>query len=143
MPVRACATADIVRDTSNEKGVRLMLSTRRACSLDAGRRPCRRTQAGRLTELVEVRLNPVRPGHGADEPGLQEGAPLVDQAAVTTVVILRGGGGVKDTVKHPPGNHRKWNSPHRSNQTAVCDNSEEGATSGSEGEHIRGGEQKP
>ena len=40
-----------------------------------------------------MRLDPVRPRHGADEPGLQEGAPLVDQTAVTTIVILRGGGG--------------------------------------------------
>lgn len=46
-------------------------------------------------------LHAVGPGHRADEPGLQEGAPLVDQTAVTSVVVLffgKGGGGHKNTV---------------------------------------------
>lgn len=42
-----------------------------------------------------MRLHAVGPRHRADEPGLQEGAPLVNQTAVASVVILyqrRGGG---------------------------------------------------
>lgn len=42
-------------------------------------------------------LHAVGPGHRADEPGLQEGAPLVDQTAVTSVVILFFGKGGVDT----------------------------------------------
>ena len=44
----------------------------------------------RLTELVEVRLDAVCPGHRADESGLQERAPLVHQTAVAPVVVLQG-----------------------------------------------------
>lgn len=43
-----------------------------------------------LTELVEVCLHAVGPWHRADEPGLQKGAPLVDQTAVASVIILHG-----------------------------------------------------
>lgn len=35
-----------------------------------------------------MRLHAVCPWHRADEPGLQEGAPLVHQATVSTVVVL-------------------------------------------------------
>lgn len=36
-------------------------------------------------------LNAILARDGADEPRLQECAPLVDQATVTTVIILWGG----------------------------------------------------
>lgn len=42
-----------------------------------------------LTELIEVRFNSIRSWHRADEPGLQEGAPLVHKAAVAPVIILQ------------------------------------------------------
>lgn len=57
--------------------------------------PARRGRGGShpspltLTELVEVRFNSIGSRHRADEPGLQEGAPLVHKAAVTPVVILQ------------------------------------------------------
>lgn len=41
-----------------------------------------------LTELVEVRLHAICPWNRADEPSLQEGAPLVHQTAVSSIVIL-------------------------------------------------------
>lgn len=46
----------------------------------------------------------VGPRHWADEPGLQEGAPLVDQTTVTSIVVLlreiEGGGGHKTQFLH-------------------------------------------
>lgn len=41
-----------------------------------------------LTELIKVCLHAVRPWHRADEPGLQEGAPLVHQATVSPIIVL-------------------------------------------------------
>lgn len=41
-----------------------------------------------LTELIKVCLHAVGPWHWADEPGLQKGAPLVNQAAVASIVVL-------------------------------------------------------
>lgn len=41
------------------------------------------------TQLVKVSVYPVAARHGADEPGLQEGGPLVHQAPVTPQVILQ------------------------------------------------------
>lgn len=41
-----------------------------------------------LTELIKVRLHAVGPWHRADEPGLQEGAPLVHQATVSPIIVL-------------------------------------------------------
>lgn len=43
-----------------------------------------------LTELVEVGLDAILAWHRADQPCLQECAPLVDQAAVAAVIILGG-----------------------------------------------------
>lgn len=60
-----------------------------------------------LTELIEMCVCPVRSRHGADEPSLQEGGPLVHQAALPTHVILPGEGGLRcqqqqgDTHGHP------------------------------------------
>lgn len=34
-------------------------------------------------------FNAIWPRHGADKSGLQEGAPLVHQAAVATVIVLQ------------------------------------------------------
>ena len=45
-----------------------------------------------LTQLVEVGLDPVDSRDRADEPRLEERAPLVHQATVATVVILQQGG---------------------------------------------------
>lgn len=56
-----------------------------ACKGREGSHPSPRT----LTELVEVCLNSIGSRHRADEPGLQEGAPLVHKAAVAPVVILQ------------------------------------------------------
>lgn len=49
---------------------------------------------GLLTELIEVSLNAILARHRADQPRLQERAPLVDQAAVAAVIVLgdKGGG---------------------------------------------------
>ena len=41
-----------------------------------------------LTELIKVCLHAVGPRHRADEPGLQERAPLVDQTAVSSIIVL-------------------------------------------------------
>lgn len=41
-----------------------------------------------LTELIKVCLHAVSPRNRADEPGLQEGAPLVHQTAVASIIIL-------------------------------------------------------
>lgn len=46
-----------------------------------------------LTELIEVGVCPIRSRHGTDEPSLQEGRPLVYQAALPAHVILPGEGG--------------------------------------------------
>lgn len=35
-----------------------------------------------------MRFDPVGPWDGADEASFQEGAPLVDQTAVTAVIVL-------------------------------------------------------
>lgn len=48
----------------------------------------RAVKAFLLTELIKVRFHAVGSGYRADEPGLQEGAPLVDQTAVTSIVVL-------------------------------------------------------
>lgn len=37
-----------------------------------------------------MRLDAVGPRHGADEPGFQERAPFVHQAAVSAVIVLSG-----------------------------------------------------
>lgn len=42
-----------------------------------------------LTQLVKVRLGAVLLQDGAHQPGLQEGGPLVDQAALSPDVVLR------------------------------------------------------
>lgn len=41
-----------------------------------------------LTQFIEVRIDAVGTGHGAQEPGLEESGPLVDQAPVAPHVIL-------------------------------------------------------
>ena len=44
--------------------------------------------AGVVTKLVELRVQSSRPGDRADQTGLQEGAPAVYQAPLTTHIIL-------------------------------------------------------
>lgn len=51
-----------------------------------GIRRLRRREA--LTQLVEVRVDAVGAGDGAQQPRLQEGGPLVDQAALPPDVAL-------------------------------------------------------
>lgn len=56
-------------------------------SCGGGDGPCPTPRS--LTELVEVSFNPVWSWHRADKTGLQEGAPLVHEAAVASVVVLQ------------------------------------------------------
>lgn len=53
----------------------------------AHKRPC--TQSG-LTQLVKVRVAAVGSWHGADQTGLEECGPLVDQTPLAAHVILMG-----------------------------------------------------
>lgn len=41
-----------------------------------------------LTELVEVRVDAVRSGYRADQPGLDERAPFVHQNSLASDIIL-------------------------------------------------------
>jgi hypothetical protein len=49
-----------------------------------------------------VGLNTILAWHGADEPSLQECAPLVDQAAMATVIVLGVGAESQIRSVHSP-----------------------------------------
>lgn len=51
--------------------------------------PCSNSLVGHsLTQLVKVSLSPTRARHRADQPGLEEGTPLVHQHPLATSIIL-------------------------------------------------------
>lgn len=44
---------------------------------------------GDLTKLVKVRVDPGRAGDGADQSGLEEGGPAVDETPLPSDVVLQ------------------------------------------------------
>lgn len=71
-------------------GTRLPLTTHPAAIPCSSHRPPPACRV--LTELVKVGLDAILAWHRADQPCLQECAPLVDQAAVAAVIVLGGRG---------------------------------------------------
>lgn len=51
--------------------------------------PHRKEKEGGVTELVKLRVDSRRAGHGTQQPGFEEGGPTVDQTPLSTHVILR------------------------------------------------------
>lgn len=51
--------------------------------------PQRKETEGGVTELVKLRVDSRRAGHGTHQPGFEEGGPTVDQTPLSTHVILR------------------------------------------------------
>lgn len=49
----------------------------------------RKEKEGGVTELVKLRVDSRRAGHGTHQPGFEEGGPTVDETPLSTHVILR------------------------------------------------------